>query len=220
MEGVKNRTVMEPLTPTDLVVPLSQMVKKRYPDIDLLVAVVKEREPKKAFDIAVPLADNLGVDIGDVCCLSSRFLPPHPELKRRRILTTHGNADVEFSEESFEINIHEDHLPHCDKISCSQLTKLRNTTIHQLRDFSPTLTKRGDAAYPDICGNVVLCGDFSIWDITDLLALREIFIVDKANEVIFVTPVIRSGHHRTLTQEGCNVVCLRPLKERQIGLAH
>lgn len=212
MEGKPTGFVMQPLTQTDLVVSLSQMVKQKCPQVDLLVGIVEKNETKKVFEITVPLAAKLGQDLKDICCL---FVHQSGSDKWR-VLTTHGNVQILAAGKDFEVSICHNHQTPQETPILRQLTVLRNGLMSQ----SLGLPRVIDIPYSKIQGNVLLCGDFSIWNPISLLALREIFIVNGASSVVFVTPVIDSGRYRKLAQKGCNIVRLHPPEETQIGLIH
>ncbi len=177
MEGVKAGIVMKPLTLTDLVVPLSQMVEQKCPQVDLLVGVVGKNETKKVFEIIVTLAAKLGQNLKDICCLFAY----QSGSDKWKVLTTHGNAQILAAGKDFEVNVCHNHQTPQETPILRQLIVLRNGLMSQ----SIGLFKTIDVPYSKIRGNVLLCGDFSIWNPVSLLALREIFIANGASNVVF-----------------------------------
>ncbi|MBU4274511.1 hypothetical protein KKE19_01720 [Patescibacteria group bacterium] len=208
MDGKTTGFAMQPLTRTDLVGPLSRIVRKKCPQIDLLVGVVDKHKAGKFSEISASLAANLAHNLKDTCCVFLHQLSP----SRWKVLTTHGNAKVFAIGEDFEIKICRDNQTPRETPILRQLINLRSKLISQ----SLGLSKQIDIPYPEIRGNVLLCGDFSLWDPISLLALREIFIANRASSVVFATPAISRDHYHKLVQKGCNIVCLRPSEEIKV----
>lgn len=194
------------LKTADLAGPLSSVVKQKCPQIDLLVAVVERKEAAQVLEMVTPLAENLGRSIEEVCCLSPHPLSPDLGSERWRILTTHGSVEVESFEGEFKVDIRKEHLSPQDNLSYRQLADFRTELIRRLSN-SP---KNGEAPYVKIGGNVLLCGDFSLWSVASLVGLQKIFFANGAGDVFFVTPTIRSTYCRELTKMGCQIIRLHP----------
>ncbi len=205
MEDIQDRTfLMKPLTLNDLTVPLSQIVRKKCPRIDLLLGVVDKNEINKFLEITMPLAAKLGYSLKDTCCVFLHQLGPN----RWKVLSTHGNAQILAVGEDFEVSVCHNYQSPQETPILNQLFGMRNALLSQSLGLSRII----DIPYPKIRGNVLLCGDFSVWELSILLGLRKIFIANGAENVVFVTPVISSRRCQKLEKERCNIVRLHPLE--------
>lgn len=202
MEGKTTGTVMQPLTQADLAGPLSRAVKEKHPRIDLVVAVVDKSKKQECLEIGIPLASHLGQDLKDVCCVFLHQIASD----KWRILTTHGSAQVSVAGQHLEINICCNHQSPQETLVLRQLVNIRNELLSQ----SLGLDRIIEISYPEIQDNVLLCGDFSLWEPFGLLALRKIFTANGARSVVFATPVIGSRRCQRLEEEGCDIVRLHP----------
>lgn len=201
MEG---GTTMAPLTIADLIGPLASLLKKDPTKPDLLIGVTQERDDKDFVDIVMPLAQEVGIRVADVCCINWFWAGPMIV----KTLTTHGSAwvDVEGEHLFSRIGIFGQSGTREDHRIWQSLGSRRNALLSQIKLTAPGK----DFPYSTIRGNVLLCGDFSVVMPAVLVALRAIFQENGAKSVTFVTPAIVRAHCEELEQAGCKIVRLHP----------
>ena len=188
---------------SNLMVPLSEIVSREFETVDLLVGVSRDSEGPKTSEITTLLAERVGHNSEDVCCVSPHRLGH----SRWRVITTHGTVQITTSGNDLDIDVRQFHLTPPEVHILQELNGARSKLLAGLLGH-PML--KGVVPYTKIHGNVLLCGDFSLWDPGTLLALRRLFIANGAENVAFVTPVIASCKWQKLRDYGCQVLRLHP----------
>lgn len=194
---------MTPLGLSDLMTPLSQIVRREFRNIDLLVGVSNDSGSQKFSAITAPLSQRVEHVAKDVCCV----FPHQLSHDRWKVITTHGSARMTTVGENFEFGIHTDHLTPQETIISQRLSISRNELLAGLLGSS---APDDGIPYAKVHGNVLLCGDFLLWEPGILLALRHLFIANGAREIAFATPVIARAKCRKLQLNGCKVLRLHP----------
>ena len=201
MEG--NTTTLKPMGLAELMIPLTHVVRRELQQVNLLVGVSRDLEAHKVSEITAPLAERIGHDSKDVCCV----FPHQLGSDRWRVITTHGTAQMTASAGSFQIGTHLDHLTPSETHIFQKLSGARNQLLSGLLG----LPASGDVIpYAKVRGKVLLCGDFSLWDPGVLLALRHLFIANGAQTVSFITPVMTRDKCTSLQDHGCRVFRVHP----------
>lgn len=170
--------------------------------VDLVVDLHGLKTANGSSDLAFSLATRLGLDVTkkyDVCCFF-----PRTTSQGLKVLTTHGLSLVR--ESGIEV---------CQGANCPRETSVlinlqeaRNRRLIAKR-FLPARERAPlhiGFPFAEIKGRVLMVGDLSEVDPFAVLALQEIFLDNRAQEVMFVTGSIPRVYRDFFEVKGATVV--------------
>ncbi len=170
--------------------------------VDLVVDLHGLKRGNGSLDLAFSLVTRLGLDVTkryDACCFFSRTTS-----QGLKVLTTHGLSSVR--ESGIEV---------CQRANCpretSVLINLQEARNRRLIAKRPLPAKERTPLhigfpFAEIKGRVLMAGDLSEVDPSVVLALQEIFLDNRAQEVMFVTGSIPQVYLDFLEVKGATVV--------------